>query len=64
MGFLDKIKGLVGQNADKVEDGLDKAADFAKDKLPDEHDGKVDSAVDAAKDMLDKVDGDEDSSAD
>ena len=25
MGFLDKIKGLVGKNADKVEDGLDKA---------------------------------------
>lgn len=62
MGFLDKIKGLVSKNADKVEDGLDKAGDFAKDKLPDQHDAKVDSAVDKAKDLVDKVDGDETSS--
>ena len=64
MSFLDKIKGLVGKNADKVEDGLDKGADFVKDTLPDEHDGKVDRVVDAATDMLEKVDGDEESSAD
>jgi hypothetical protein len=64
MGFLDKIKGLVGQSADKAEDGIDTAAGFAKDKLPDEHDGKVDKAADAAQDMLDKVDSDEDRSAD
>jgi hypothetical protein len=67
MGFLDKIKGLVGQGADKAEDSLDTAAGYAKDKLPDEHDGTVDSAVAAANDTLDsvdRVDGDEDFSAD
>ena len=59
MGILDKVKGLIGGNADKVEDGIDKAADLAKDKLGDDHDDKIDSAADKAKDLLDKVDGDD-----
>jgi hypothetical protein len=65
MGFLDKIKGLAGKNADQIEDGLDKAADMAKDKLPDEHDDKVDSAVEKAKDLVESLEGDaEDESSD
>jgi len=65
MGFLDKIKGLVGKNADKIEDGLDKAADTAKDKLADGHDDKVDSAVEKAKDVVENLEGDpEDESSD
>ena len=32
MGLLDKAKGLIGKNADKVEDAIDKAADVADDK--------------------------------
>jgi hypothetical protein len=58
MGILDKIKGLVGGNADKVEDAIDKVADVAKDKIPDEHDDKVDMAADKAKDIVDGLDGD------
>jgi MT0933-like antitoxin protein len=57
MGMLDKVKGLVAGNKDKVEQGIDKAAGLAKDKLPDEHDGKVDKAVDAVKDQIEKLDG-------
>ncbi len=57
MGMLDKVKGLVAGNKDKIEGGVDKAADVAKDKLPDEHGGKVDQAADAIKDQINKLDG-------
>ena len=57
MGMLDKVKGLVAGNKDKIEDGVDKVADVAKDKLPDEHGGKVDQAADAVKDQIKKLDG-------
>ena len=57
MGMLDKVKGFVGSNKEKVEQGVDKAADLAKDKLPDEHDTKVDKAADALKGQIDKLDG-------
>ncbi|MDW3219929.1 MAG: antitoxin [Acidimicrobiales bacterium] len=59
MGILDKLKGLIGGNADKVEDGIDKAAEVIKDKVPDEHDDKVDMAVDKAKDVVDGLDEEE-----
>ncbi|MDG2028657.1 MAG: antitoxin [Acidimicrobiales bacterium] len=58
MGILDKLKGLIGGNTDKVEDTIDKAADVAKDKIPDEHDDKVDMAADKAEDVVDGLDGD------
>jgi hypothetical protein len=57
MGILDKVKGLVAGNKDKVDQGIDKAADVAKDKLPDQHDAKVDKAADTLKGQVDKLDG-------
>ena len=57
MGILDSVKGLVGANKDKVQQGVDKAAELAKDKLPDEHDGKVDKIADAATDQITKLEG-------
>jgi len=63
MGFLDKIKGLLGKHEDKIEDGLDTAADKAKDLVPDEHDDKVDMAADKAKDLVDSLDGDDEEEA-
>ena len=64
MGLFDKAKKLVGDNAEKiedvVEDGIDKAADMAKGIVPDEHDDKVDMAAEKAKDMADKIDGEDD----
>jgi hypothetical protein len=57
MGILDKVKGFVGGNKEKVAQGVDKAADIAKDKLPDEHDAKVDKAADTLKGQIDKLDG-------
>ncbi len=32
MGFLDKAKDLLAQNADKVESAIDKAGEFVDDK--------------------------------
>jgi hypothetical protein len=57
MGLMDKIKGLVGGNKDRVSGGVDKAADVAKDKAPDQYDDKIDKAADTAKDQIDKLDG-------
>ena len=60
MGILDKLKGLIGGNADKVEDGIDKAADLAKDKIGDDHADKIDSAAEKAKDVVEDLAGDAD----
>jgi hypothetical protein len=57
MGILDKVKGFVGGNKDKVVQGVDKAAEIAKDRLPDEQDAKVDKAADTLKGQIDKLDG-------
>jgi hypothetical protein len=57
MGLLDKVKGLVGGHKKEVSAGVDKAAEVAKDKLPDQHDDKVDKAADTVKDQIDKLNG-------
>ena len=56
MGIFDKAKDLIGGNAKKVEDGIDKAADMAKDKVGEEHADKIDQAAEKAKDVVDKLD--------
>ena len=58
MGMLDKIKGLVGGNADKVKDGLDKAADMIDDKTGGKYEDQIDTATEKIGDMLDDVDAD------
>lgn len=55
MGFMDKVKGLLGQHEDKVDDAIDKAADVADDKTGGEHTEKIDAAADKAKDVVDKL---------
>ena len=52
MGLMDKVKGLLGQHEDKVDDAIDKAADVADDKTGGEHTEKIDAAVDKAKDVV------------
>ncbi|MGB1630067.1 MAG: antitoxin [Acidimicrobiales bacterium] len=58
MGWFKKAKKLADDHADTIEDGIDRAADLAKDKLGDEHDETVDSVAEKAKELLDDVDGD------
>ncbi len=64
MGILDKIKGLLGGNADKVEDGIDAAADAAKDRVGEDSADKVDSVADKAKDVADGPEADDESDGD
>lgn len=45
------IKRKLDQNEDKIEQGLDKAADAAKKKFAG-HESKIDSAVDKVKDAI------------
>jgi uncharacterized protein YjbJ (UPF0337 family) len=56
MGLLDdvtgKAKDLVKGNEDKVESGIDAAADFADDKTGGEHTDKIEEAADQAKKFL------------
>ncbi len=56
MGFLDdakdKIQDLLDGNDDKVEEGVDKAADVADDKTGGEYTDQIDSGAEQAKDAL------------
>ena len=53
MGFLDKIKGLAGQHAEKVEGAIDKVADVVDDKTGGKYAGQIDKGAEAAKDFVD-----------
>ncbi|MGI8417291.1 MAG: antitoxin [Nakamurella sp.] len=56
----DKAKDLAGEHPDQVNEGVDKAGDFAGDKLG--HD-KVDGLTDKAKDALGGLGGGGDEAA-
>lgn len=56
MGFLDKAKGLLAKNADKVETAIDKAGDIVDKKTQGRYAGQVDKVQDAAKKAVDKTD--------
>jgi uncharacterized protein YjbJ (UPF0337 family) len=69
-GFLDKAKdlakGLTGkaktaveENADKIEGGIDKAADFVDDKTKGKYTDKIEKAQDAAHRAVEKIGGDQ-----
>lgn len=65
MGLLDRFKKAktqatekVADNEDKIDDAIDKAADFADDKTGGKHTDKIDKAADAAKKGVDKLTGD------
>jgi MT0933-like antitoxin protein len=56
MGFLDKAKDLLSQNADKVERAIDKAGDIVDEKTQGKYTSVVDKVQDAAKNAVDKSD--------
>ena len=69
-GFLDKAKDLakglsgkakttVGENQEKIDGGIDKAADFVDDKTKGKYTEKIEKAQDAAHRAVDKIGGDE-----
>jgi hypothetical protein len=59
MGFMDKVKGMLGGHADQAHQGIDKAGDVVDDKTGGKYAQHVDKGQDAAKDALGKQDGDD-----
>jgi hypothetical protein len=55
MGFLDKAKDLLSQNADKVEQVIDKAGDIVDKKTQGKYAGTVDKVQSAAKSAAEKA---------
>ncbi|MCF6388375.1 antitoxin [Mycobacterium sp. MBM] len=49
MSFLDKIKGLVAKNTDKVDTVIDKAGDLVDKKTQGKYAEQVDKVQEAAK---------------
>ncbi|WP_370614534.1 antitoxin [Mumia sp. Pv 4-285] len=65
MGLLDMFKGHKGKvqdlardHGDKIAGGIDKAADIASDKTGGKYDQHIQKGAHAAKEGLDKLDGD------
>lgn len=62
MGFdeiKDKITDAVSDNSEKIQDGLDKAADFIDDKTGGRFSDQIDTGQEKASEFLDKIDGDD-----
>jgi hypothetical protein len=45
----DKAKDAAGQHGDKIDEGMDKAGDMAKEKTGGQHDDKIDQGVERGK---------------
>jgi hypothetical protein len=48
-GFMDKARDLAEQHDDKLDQGLEKAGDFADDKTGGKHAEQIDRGVDFAQ---------------
>ncbi len=66
MGFLDKFKGrsdeikekasdMAAEHGDKINSGIDKAADLANKATKGKYDNQIDGAADKAKDATEKL---------
>jgi hypothetical protein len=53
MGIMDNMKDkatdMAGEHGDKIDEGMDKAGEMAKDKTPDQHDDKIDQGIERGK---------------
>ncbi|MCI4674649.1 antitoxin [Candidatus Mycolicibacterium alkanivorans] len=54
MGFLDKAKEVLSENAEKVEAAIDKAGDIIDEKTQGKFKDAVDEVQDAAKNIVEK----------
>ena len=55
MNIFDKAKDLIGDNADKADGVIDKAAELIDEKTGHKHSDKIDKGVEKAKDAVDKL---------
>ncbi|WP_436789691.1 antitoxin [Yinghuangia sp. YIM S10712] len=51
----DKAADLAAKHDDKIDQGIDKAADFIDDRTGHKHGDKVDSGAEKLKDAVDKL---------
>lgn len=59
MGLMDRLKGLVGGNRDKISEGVDKATDVADEKTGGSHSEQLQQVDEKAEEVLDKIDDEE-----
>jgi hypothetical protein len=59
MGFMDKVKGMLGQHGDKADQGVDKAADTADSRTGGKHSDQIRTGADRTKDSLRRTSGDQ-----
>lgn len=57
MGIMDKLKGMMGQHADKAHQGTDKAGDMIDERTGGKYSDKVDMGQDKTKDYIDRQRG-------
>jgi hypothetical protein len=57
VGFLDKVKGLAGEHADKVEGAIDKVADVVDEKTGGKYADQIDKGAEAAKNLVGDEEG-------
>jgi hypothetical protein len=53
MGIFDKAKDLLNEHNDKVDQGIDKAADLINQKTGGQHASQIDQAAEQAKKAMD-----------
>ncbi len=54
MGIFDKAKDLVNEHNDKVDQGIDKAAEVIDQKTGGQHTGQINQGAEQAKQALDE----------
>ena len=57
MGIFDKAKDLLNQHNDKVDQGIEKAANLIDEKTGRKHSDQIGQATQRAKDAVDDVSG-------
>jgi hypothetical protein len=58
MGFMDKVKGMLGSHPDQTDKGIERGGDMLDDRTGGKHADKVDKGQDAARDALRNDEGD------
>ncbi len=53
----DKAKQAAGEHGDKIDEGMDKAGDMAKEKTGGKHDDKIDQGVERGKEAVEDFGG-------
>jgi hypothetical protein len=55
MGFMDKVKGMLGQHSEKVSKGIDRAGQMADTKTKGKYSSQIRSGTEKAKQQTDKL---------